>query len=203
MIKDLAAKVDFEGLKEARTYDEYACFCKSSTAAKLKAIDEGEKQVATLTADIGASQSERATLTSDVETLEGEIEGLEGEIETANEDRKTAKEHFEVADAQMDGAIKGMHSAIKSIRAGSKGANHEENGVPVSDYGGEGSSERVATLEALLNTFRTKRTDLQTEEAAAESSHDLGKEKQASIKAKNDMIDTLSAELASLQAKST
>merc|ERR1719409_1672005 len=211
MIKDLAAKVDFEGLKEARTYDEYACFCKSSTAAKLKAIDEGEKQVATLTADIGASQSERATLTSDVETLEGEIEGLEGEIETANDDRKTAKEHFEVADAQMDGAIKGMHSAIKSIRAGSKGANHEENGVPVSDYGGEGSSERVATLEALLNTFRTKRTDLQTEEAAAESSHDLAmqakhdlvKEKQASIKAKNDMIDTLSAELASLQAKST
>merc|ERR1719409_53972 len=204
MIKDLAAKVDFEGLKEARTYDEYACFCKSSTAAKLKAIDEGEKQVATLTADIGASQSESATLTSDVERLEGEIE-------TANDDRKTAKEHFEVADAQMDGAIKGMHSAIKSIRAGSKGANHEENGVPVSDYGGEGSSERVATLEALLNTFRTKRTDLQTEEAAAESAHDLAmqakhdlvKEKQASIKAKNDMIDTLSAELASLQAKST
>merc|ERR1719409_427281 len=109
MIKDLAAKVDFEGLKEARTYDEYACFCKSSTAAKLKAIDEGEKQVATLTADIGASQSERATLTADVETLEGDIATLEEEIQNATEDRKAAREHFEKTDAEMDAAVKGVH----------------------------------------------------------------------------------------------
>merc|ERR1719159_1551964 len=122
MIKDLTAKVDFEGLKEAKTYDEYACFCKSSTDAKLKAIDEGEKQVATLTADIGASQSERETQTSDVETLESDIETLEVEIQNATEDRKAAREHYEKTDAEMDGAIKGVHNAIKTIRAAAKGA---------------------------------------------------------------------------------
>merc|ERR1719390_623798 len=122
MIKDLTAKVQAEGEKEARAYDEYACFCKSTM------------KVATLQGDIASAQTERDTQTSDIKTLQGEIETLDGEIETADEDRKTAKEHFMVADAELTGAIKGIASASASIKAGAKDKGHSENGVPVSDY---------------------------------------------------------------------
>merc|ERR1719409_2170185 len=99
MIKELTAKVAAEGETEARAYDEYACFCKSTMAAKNRAIAEGTAKVATLQGDIASAQTERDTQTSDVKTLQGEIE-------TADEDRKTAKEHFMVADAELTGAIK-------------------------------------------------------------------------------------------------
>ena len=44
--------------------------------------------------------------------------------------------------------------------------------VKVSDYGSH-SEERTATLDALHNTFRTKREDLRQEETSAESQHDV------------------------------
>merc|ERR1719178_503880 len=117
MLKDLTAKVEAEGEKEARAYDEYACFCKSTMKAKNRAIAEGTAKVATLQGDIASAQAERDTQTSDVKTLQGEIETLDGEIATADDERKTAKEHFEVADAEMTAAIKGIRRAVEQIKA--------------------------------------------------------------------------------------
>jgi len=210
MLKDLTAKVEAEGEKEARAYDEYACFCKSTMKAKNRAIAEGTAKVATLQGDIASAQTERDTQTSDVKTLQGEIETLDGEIATADDERKTAKEHFEVADAEMTAAVKGIRRAIEQIKAGAKDKGHSENGVPVSDYGSH-SEENTATLEALHNTFRIKREDKRQEETAAESQHavavqakkDLIKQKETSIKAKNDMIASLSTELSKLQTSVT
>jgi len=58
MLKDLTAKVEAEGEKEARAYDEYACFCKSTMKAKNRAIAEGTAKVATLQGDIASAQTE-------------------------------------------------------------------------------------------------------------------------------------------------
>merc|ERR1719201_1475418 len=47
--------------------------------------------------------------------------------------------------------------------------------VPVSDYDFH-SGDVISTLEGLLNTFRTSKTDLESEDASAQSSYDMSKQ---------------------------
>merc|ERR1719421_538517 len=64
--------------------------------------------------------------------------------------------------------------------------------VPVSDYDFH-SGDVISTLEGLLNTFRTSKTDLESEDASAQSSYDMSKQ------AKLDVLKTAQTSLAAAQ----
>jgi len=70
LLEDLKAEVESEGSGEAATYDEFACFCKDTTAQKSEAITTGQDTIDQLSAEIEAKTAEKAELLTEVEELE-------------------------------------------------------------------------------------------------------------------------------------
>jgi hypothetical protein len=219
MVSDLRAKVTAEGLQEAQTYDEFACFCKSKTDEKSEAIGEGETSVNLLTTRITNLQATRDQLDIDIQDLNEQIAGFEGQVKSSKEMRATETTTFETALADVTHAITQMEKAVDSIKAmkpslaqikslartsllmadamdlmpKSKQAHkvvtmllsdkQPITDVPVADYTFHAGGI-VETLEGLLNTFREKRTKLESDNTSAQSSYDLA------MQAKNAQVDT-------------
>jgi hypothetical protein len=218
LLRDLQTKVEADGHAEAVTYDEFACFCKSSHDAKTRSIEELEASVAALSAEYGELGAFRAQCQADILTLTGEIDLLAEEIKNATAERAADRAAFENRDAEMKASISMIEGAIKSIKGGTSGAGGghgaaaSANGVPVRDYGGEDgretSADKAETLEAVLQTFRQKHEEMITEEAAAQQSHDeivlakegLIEEKEKSKKTKAELIGTTTAKMGEVSA---
>jgi predicted nucleic acid-binding Zn-ribbon protein len=194
LLRDLQKKVEADGHDEAVTYDEFACFCKSSHEEKTRSIEELEASVASLSAEYGQLSAFRAQCQSDIVTLTSEMETLAEEIKNATAEREAEHETFAAKDEEMKASISMIEGAIKSIKGGTGGAGggqgdaqESAGGVPVRDYGGEEGREtsgaKADTLEAVLQTFRQKHEELIQEEAAAQAAHD------GVVQAKNDLID--------------
>merc|ERR1719326_22337 len=69
MVEELQAKVSAEGKAEAATYDKFACFCKSKTDEKVKAIEEEEQMVKDLQAEITSLSADRDSLDQNIQDL--------------------------------------------------------------------------------------------------------------------------------------
>merc|ERR1719232_2229959 len=82
LLKDLSAKVEAEGKKEAAQYDKYACFCKEQADNKLYAIETSEEKIKKLKAKIADLTAKISELDGDVATLSKKIDDLAGEIKT-------------------------------------------------------------------------------------------------------------------------
>jgi len=119
MVEELQAKVAAEGKAEAGTYDEFACFCKSKTDEKTKAIAEEEQTVSDLASKIKKLSSKRDQLDQDIEDLTKEIAGYEEAAKTAEEERKNEKEIYEAAHADLTASIKQLHDAVNKLKASS------------------------------------------------------------------------------------
>jgi chromosome segregation ATPase len=117
MIRDLQTQVGEEGTAEAKTYDKFACFCKSKTDEKSGAIEEGQTKVETLVAEIEKLTSDRATLDEDIANLEAEIAGYQGQIETATALRADETKTFEAALMDMNKAVSSLERAIAALKA--------------------------------------------------------------------------------------
>merc|ERR1719183_885221 len=59
LLEDLKAEVVASGEAEAKTYEEYACFCKDTTGKKSDSITSGEDNIESLSAEIGAKTAEK------------------------------------------------------------------------------------------------------------------------------------------------
>merc|ERR1719174_3484250 len=105
MVSDLRAKVTAEGLQEAQTYDEFACFCKSKTDEKTEAIGEGETSVSLLTTRITNLQATRDQLDIDIQDLNEQIAGFENQLKSAKEMGATETSTFEAALADVTRAV--------------------------------------------------------------------------------------------------
>merc|ERR1719174_2447222 len=224
MVSDLQAKVSEEGRKEAETYDEFACFCKSKTDEKTEAIGEAETSVDLLATRITNLQANRDQLDIDIQDLNDQIAGFENQVTSSKDMRAKETATFEAALADTTHAITQMEKAIDSIKAmkpslaqikslartsllmadamdmlpKSKQAHkvvtmllsdkQPITDVPVADYTFHAGGI-VETLEGLLNTFREKRTKLESDNTSAQSSYDLA------MQAKNGQVDTAQTNL--------
>ena len=77
------AKVSEEGKAEAATYDVFACFCKSKTDEKTKAISEEEQTLSDLQSEIKKLSAKRDQLDQDIQDLTEEIADHEHFLATA------------------------------------------------------------------------------------------------------------------------
>merc|ERR1719331_1558404 len=206
MIRDLQTQVQEEGTKEATTYDKFACFCKSKTDEKTKAIGEGETAVQELTATLDSLTSKRGTLDENIQNLNEEIAGYEDQLKEASGLRKDEKGTFETNLMDMNKAISSLERAIKTLKA-SKSLVSVKAVVRKSllladalDILPKGLQQRkvvtallaqpdvpvsdydfhsgdiISTLEGLLNTFRDNKVTLEDEDAKAQSSYDMAKQ---------------------------
>jgi len=117
MVEELQAKVSAEGKAEAATYDKFACFCKSKTDEKVKAIAEEEQTVKDLQAEITSLSADRDTLDQNIQDLTTEIAQYEEDIKTAVEVRAEEKATFDAALLDVSKSVTQLEKAVDTLKA--------------------------------------------------------------------------------------
>jgi hypothetical protein len=222
MVKELQNKVSAEGAAEAATYDKFACFCKSKTDEKTKAIAAGEQTVDDAVTEINSLSARRDTLDDDIQTTTSNIEAYQGQLKTATEMRAKEKATFEAALADMEASISQLNGAIESLKnsaflqgasAGTRVKDLVKTALdmaeamsmvpkknlallsqPVEDYTFK-AGPVIETLEGLWKTFRDKKVELETNEQKAESDFNVA------AQSKKHQIEQSEAALADLKKK--
>jgi hypothetical protein len=118
MLTDLQAKVVITGKEEAKTYDQYACFCKDSTEEKTAAIEKGQTDVDTLVGKINSKNSDRNGIDQLMEELNTEIGTLTKEMADETAMHHKNKASFVSETDWMKAAIYGISNAVNDIKGG-------------------------------------------------------------------------------------
>jgi len=117
MVEELQAKVSEEGKAEAATYDVFACFCKSKTDEKTKAISEEEQTLSDLQSEIKKLSAKRDQLDQDIQDLTEEIADHEHFLATAEAERKKEKAIFEAADLDLEKSVHQISTARDKLKS--------------------------------------------------------------------------------------
>lgn len=120
LLEGLKDKVTSEGKQEAKTYDQFACFCKDNIKEKQDSITSGKDGKAKLSSAIKDSQSKREKLDEDIKNLVDKITETEKEIEKATEEHEAALKEYNTNSADLKNAIKGLDGAIGVMKANQK-----------------------------------------------------------------------------------
>jgi uncharacterized protein YukE len=121
LLTDLKDEVAAEGAAEAKTYDEFACFCKDTTEEKSLAITTGRDDIDSLSASIAEDTAEKVKKSSELGEAKVKLETLNREIaeNKALWDKEKAK--YEATAADLSKAISSLEKAIDAMKD-SKGA---------------------------------------------------------------------------------
>jgi len=115
LIENLKKEVEDEGKAEATTYDEFACFCKTTTASKATAITTGRDSIESGSATIGAKTSEREEKSTELKQRQGDQENLSKQLEEETARCQQAKQEYDLKSADLKKAISSLENAIKSM----------------------------------------------------------------------------------------
>lgn len=119
MLEGLQTQVLGEGEAEAKTYNEFSCFCKDTTAEKTDAIQKGTDEKASLAATIEGLASDRDNLDIEIAGLLEDLEAADKAMKEAKSKRKEELMLYEKNDADLVGALEALEGAIKVLKASS------------------------------------------------------------------------------------
>lgn len=196
MIEGLQDKVVAEGTAEAKTYDEFACFCKKGSEEKNAAIREGETASADLQANMESEVSKREGADERLAEKEKELRELSEEKKEIEEEAAERRKKYAVEITDMTSAVTSLEEAIKVLRSSDKtsllsvketlstaagladamGLKHANAlfqvlqipDVPVSDYDFH-SGGILNTLKDLLVDFRKMKNQVDDDEIKAQA----------------------------------
>ena len=116
MLEDLQLQVLAEGEAEAATYNKFACFCKTTQAAKSDAIKTGQDDKTSLSADIKKLSKQRDDLDTKIAKLIAAIKKAEKAMKQTTE--KSDAEHavYSTNDADLKAALASLTEAIKVLK---------------------------------------------------------------------------------------
>jgi len=115
LIDGMRAEVEADGEAEASAYNEFACFCKKTTADKSGSIQKGTKSIGKLSADIADKTQERTDDSTDLANRKQDHENLNQKL--SDEEARYAKEKsaYDLEAADLSQAIQGLKDAIKAM----------------------------------------------------------------------------------------
>merc|ERR1719247_2310974 len=115
MLEALKKEVTLAGDAEAKTYDKFACFCKSTTEEKLWTIEDLDDEKKSLEATIGDKTAKR----DDIDAL------MNAMMKTINENEKIMKElsavrrkehkTYKEESGELKSAIQALGAAVKTL----------------------------------------------------------------------------------------
>jgi len=117
MLEDLRDKVNAEGEEEAKTYNEFACFCKDQTEAKTEAINGGETEKDSLQAQLNEDISLRDQEDESIQEKINSISTLEQEVEQLKKEHHEATLKYEEEEVDLTGALTALTAAIHAMKA--------------------------------------------------------------------------------------
>merc|ERR1719160_1167277 len=117
MLEDLQVQTIKEGQSEAKTYDQFACFCKDTSIAKQDEITSGQDAVSDLTATINTLLSDRSDLTSTIQELNEELEAIGAFVENKTAERKAKLENFLKIHEEINTGFTNLNGVIKELKA--------------------------------------------------------------------------------------
>jgi hypothetical protein len=120
MLEDLQAQVLHEGEKEAKSYNEFACFCKDMTSEKSDAITKGTDDKTSISSTIADLNEKRDQYDDTIQELTTEIEEAEGEMKESAKERKATLTVYEKNEADLAGALEALKNAIDVLKASKK-----------------------------------------------------------------------------------
>merc|ERR1719247_2174194 len=111
MLEALKKEVTLAGDAEAKTYDKFACFCKSTTEEKLWMIEDLDDEKKSLEATIGDKVAKRDDIDALMKTI-NENEKIMKELSAARrKEHKTYKEES----GELKSAIQALGAAVKTL----------------------------------------------------------------------------------------
>lgn len=120
LLQDLKQRVLQEGMKEAKTYEQFACFCKKNIKGKQSAIQAGKDAKAKYATEITEDQARRGKLDKNINTLLGKMSKKEKAVAKWKRESKAALLEYEMNNDDLKNAIKGLDGAIKVMKVNKK-----------------------------------------------------------------------------------
>merc|ERR1719253_702808 len=104
-------------MKEATTYEKFACFCKENIKEKQSAIQTGKDAKAKFATEITEDTARRGKLDNNINTLLGKMSKKQKSMMKWKKENKRALLEYEINNADLKNAIKGLDGAIKVMKA--------------------------------------------------------------------------------------
>jgi len=115
LLEDLKTQVESEGAAEATTYDEFACFCKETTATKSGSITTGQDDIDLASATIEEKTAKQTATMTELAERKVKQEQLKADLESTTVRCAKEKAAYEVKDADLVKAIGGLNGALKAL----------------------------------------------------------------------------------------
>jgi len=200
LLEKLMAETAAEAQEDAKTYDEFACFCKEQADDKLYAIEKSEELIKQQTAKIKLLDAEIMELNNEIADLATKIEKLEGEQKAADEVRAKEFDAYSEKNAKTEKAISAVERAIQALEESKEGMvdaklnlaqakakvspNQFSEILALLELSAPGkppayeyrSNDIIATLKGLLKTFKQNKVDDDTEEANTRNDYEMAKQ---------------------------
>lgn len=116
LLTGLTSKIEGEGKAEAKTYDDFACFCKEQADSKLYHIETSRKKIGKLNATIDELNEIHATLAAEISQCERDIYWNEVNLEDEQLLRETQHEQYVKKAKNVSNALASVHGAIRALK---------------------------------------------------------------------------------------
>merc|ERR1719428_653206 len=121
LLEELKTELEEEGKSEAKTYDEFACFCKDTTKEKSDAIKTDQDNIEEFAADMQENTEMANAKAREIAELEDEIATLTKEIEKMTAMRESEKTQYEATAADLGKGVSSLEGAISDAKGGKVG----------------------------------------------------------------------------------
>lgn len=115
LIEDLKKQIEEQGKEEAKTYDEFACFCKDGTESKSDSIKELYSDIDELTAEISDKTAHIAETLSTIEETKKTMEGDQVQMHTKKNNCLKWETEYEASAQELSHAIDSVDGAIEIL----------------------------------------------------------------------------------------
>jgi len=115
LLEDLKTESETEGSDEAKTYDAFACFCKSTTTSKSKSVTDGQDNIEQLSASISEKTATKEEKIDEISTRKKKQEELAATLEATKVRLAKERAEYEATAADLSKAISSLENAIAAM----------------------------------------------------------------------------------------
>jgi hypothetical protein len=116
LVEGLKSEVEADGKSEASAYNQFACFCKSTTDTKSKSVKRGTDKIGRESADIADKTQEQKEDSTELAKRKQKHEDLSTKLEESKSRCAKQKAQYQAEEADMSKAIQGLKDALKAMK---------------------------------------------------------------------------------------